>query len=65
MSREETAELVGFYFGLQRAGNMRPLPLTAEGADAINALRKMLDDEMQATAAKMPPGTLDAWPQKI
>jgi len=39
MDKIEMAELVGYYFGLQHAGNFRPTPMTVEGAYAVNALR--------------------------
>lgn len=65
MKPEEIAELVGCYFGLQQAGNMRPAPLSFEGANAINALRKMIDGKMQEIVAKLPLGTIDRWPRKF
>lgn len=64
MTREETAEWVGYYFGLQRAGNIKPSFVRGEVATvAINELRKMIDAEMAKVAAMLPPGTIDAWPR--
>ena len=66
MTREETAEWVGFYFGLQRAGNMKIAGyMGPESSRAINLLRAMIDDEMALVIAKLPPGTIDAWPRSI
>lgn len=54
LTREQIAELVGFYFGLQRAINMRRLP-----EEYVTFLRA----EMQDVESKLPPGTIDAWPR--
>ena len=62
MTREETAEWVGYYFGLQRAGNMTPrVERGEEGSRVLNALRAMIDSEMASVAAKLPPETIDNW----
>jgi len=64
MTREETAEWVGHYFGLQKAGNMMPrVERGEEGTRVLNALREMIDAEMRKVEAKLPPGTIDAWPR--
>lgn len=60
MTREETAEWVGHYFGLQRAGNIK---LPGGDADTINRFRMMLDAAMAEVKAKLPLGTIDAWPR--
>lgn len=63
MTREQTAELVGRYFGLQWAGNAMPrIERGDEGTRMLNALRDMIDLEMAVVKAKLPPGTIDAWP---
>lgn len=66
-SREETAELVGRYFGLQSAGNMRVFAPNAADAGAVswtvNALREMIQEDMDEIVKKLPPGTIDAWPR--
>lgn len=66
MTREETAEWVGYYFGLQRAGNMRVMvigePLATGAGIAINKLRGLIDAEMAKVLAKLPDGTIEAWP---
>lgn len=54
MTREETAEWVGYYFGLQRAVNMKRLP--------ENFVQFLLT-EMGKVEASLPPGTIDAWPR--
>ncbi len=54
MTREETAEWVGYYFGLQSAINMKRLP-----EEYVRFLR----GEMSAVEARLPPGTIDAWPR--
>ncbi|MEO6382000.1 MAG: hypothetical protein ABIO35_08380 [Nitrobacter sp.] len=65
MTREETAEWVGCYFGLQRAGNMNPPVLRGdEGSRMLNGLRAMIQAEMDKIEAKLPPGTIDAWPRE-
>lgn len=65
MTREETAEWVGHYFGLQRAGNMMPrVPRGNEATRVLNALRDMIDAEMREVEAKLPPGTIENWPSK-
>jgi hypothetical protein len=56
MSREETAEWVGFYFGLQRAVNMKRLP--------ENFVTFLLA-EMKDAEDKLPPGTIDSWPLTV
>ena len=56
MTREETAEWVGYYFGLTRAFNMKRLP---------DEFVRFLDGEMREVEAKLPPGTLDSWPHKV
>ena len=62
MTREETAEWVGYYFGLQRAGNMMPrVERGEEGSRVLNALRAMIDSEMASVAAKLPPEAMDNW----
>lgn len=53
-TREELAEQVGYYFGLQRAINMKRLP-----EEFVTFLR----GEMQHVEKKLPPGTIDAWPR--
>lgn len=56
MTREETAEWVGYYFGLTRAFNMSRLP---------SEFVRFLDHEMRAVEAKLPPGTIESWPLTI
>lgn len=67
-TREDVAELVGRYFGLQRAGNMRVFAPSAEMADAvgwtINSIRRMIDEDMKEIERKLPPGTIDRWPNR-
>lgn len=67
-TREETAEWVGYYFGLQRAGNLRVPAVSADQADgagvAVNALRRLIQSEMNRVEAMLPPGTIDAWPRE-
>jgi hypothetical protein len=59
--REQTAELVGRYFGLQSAGNMMPkVERGEEGTGVLNALRALIDAEMKAIEAKLPPEIIDA-----
>lgn len=66
MTREETAEWVGCYFGLQKAGNLKlGFARGPVGTFVLNELRKMIDAEMRAVEAKLPPGTIDAWPQDV
>jgi len=63
MTREEIAELVGQYFGLQQAGNMNPrIERGDEGSRMLNALREMIDAKKREVEAKLPPGTIDRWP---
>jgi hypothetical protein len=47
------AEWVGYYFGLQYAINLKRLP---------EEYRKQIMIKMTDTAAKLPPGTIDRWP---
>lgn len=54
MRREETAEWVGYYFGLQRAINMKRLP--------ENFVAYLLA-EMQTVERSLPPGTIGTWPR--
>lgn len=54
MTREQTAEWVGYYFGLQRAVNMKRLP--------ENYVRFLLG-EMRDVEAKLPTGTIESWPK--
>lgn len=56
MTREQTAEWVGYFFGLQRAINMKRLP---------NEFVRFLRAEMDDIEAKLPPGTIDAWPRTV
>jgi hypothetical protein len=65
MTHVEMAELVGFYFGLQAAGNMRPNTYTPEAANTLNALREMIDLKMRQIQARLPPDTIDNWPQEM
>jgi hypothetical protein len=63
MTREQTTELVGQYFGLQQAGNMMPrIERGEEGTRMLNALRAMIDTAMKEIEAKLPPGTIEYWP---
>lgn len=67
MPRELTAEWIGYYFGLQHAANLNPVPAIApehaEGAGrAVNELRRTLDAEMRLVEARLPPGALEGWP---
>lgn len=55
MTRVEIAEYVGYYFGLQRAINMKRLP-----EEYVRFLRA----EMSDIEAKLEPGTIDAWPRR-
>jgi hypothetical protein len=48
------AEWVGYYFGLQRALNMKRLP-----AEFVS----FLDHEMHEVESKLPPGTIENWPK--
>lgn len=52
-AREQTAEWVGCYFGIQRAVNMKRLP---------EEFCQFLLAEMRSIEAKLPLGTIDAWP---
>jgi len=54
MDREQIAEQVGFYFGLQRACNLKRMP---------EEFCRLLLAEMKDTADKLPPGTIDSWPR--
>ncbi len=56
MTREETAEWVGYYFGLQRALNAAP---------ANPPFKTFLETEMGDVLLKMPPGTVEAWPSAV
>jgi hypothetical protein len=49
------AEWVGYYFGLQRALNMKRLP-----AEFV----AFLDHEMHEVKDKLPPGTIESWPKE-
>jgi hypothetical protein len=49
------AEWVGYYFGLQRALNMKRLP-----AEFV----AFLDHEMREVESKLPPGTIESWPKE-
>ena len=63
MPREEIAEWVGYYFGLQRAGNLRlTIPRGDGESRALNDLRKSIDAEMAKIVKMLPPGTIDGWP---
>ncbi len=64
LSREQIAELVGCYFGLQQASNYHPRTPdpSGDGAVMLNALRAEMDRRMDAIKAKLPPGTVDNWP---
>jgi len=62
LTREQTAEWVGYYFGLQRASNLQVNVGGTGGADAINRLRSTLDAEMKDVAEKLPAGAIDHWP---
>lgn len=62
MTREEMAEWVGYYHGLQRAGNMMPrVERGDDGSRVLNALREMIDAEKATIVAKLPAGTIDNW----
>lgn len=64
MKREEMAEWVGYYFGLQRAGNLNPRILRGdEGSRMLNAMRNLIDAEMKRIERMLPPGTIDTWPR--
>lgn len=66
MNREQTAELVGQYFGLQQAGNMMPrIERGEEGTRMLNALRAMIDAKIRGVEAKLPPGTIENWPREV
>jgi hypothetical protein len=59
ISKEATltdAEWVGYYFGLQRATNMKRLP-----AEFVS----FLDHEMREVESKLPPGTIESWPKEV
>jgi hypothetical protein len=56
MEREQTAEWVGYYFGLQRAINMKRLP-----ENYVTFLR----GEMAEVEGRLPPGTIDNWPRAV
>jgi hypothetical protein len=62
MTDLEIAEWVGFYYGLQRAGNMHVAHTTDEAGRTLNALRRLIQAEMDKTEAKLPPGALEEWP---
>jgi hypothetical protein len=65
VTREETAELVGRYFGLQKASNLKIAGyLGPEAARVHSILRALIDDEMSKVEAKLPPGTIDTWPRQ-
>jgi hypothetical protein len=49
------AEWVGYYFGLQRALNMKRLP---------QEFVAFLDHEMREVESKLPPGTIESWPKE-
>ena len=53
MNREQTAEWVGYYFGLQRAVNLKRLP---------EEFVQFLLSEMKDVEEKLPAGTIDKWP---
>lgn len=55
LTREETAEWVGYYFGLQRAFNKGLHTRVSEELEA----------EMGDVLLKMPPGTIEAWPGQL
>jgi hypothetical protein len=72
LTHDEIAEFVGYYFGLQRACNLKPdvahlIRQSAEHADTVgqtvNAYRRELLAQMKDVEAKLPPGTLEAWPR--
>jgi hypothetical protein len=50
------AEWVGYYFGLQRALNMKRLP---------SEFVSFLDHEMREVESKLPPGTIESWPKEV
>lgn len=54
MTREETAEWVGYYFGLTRAFNMKRLP---------SEFVRFLDVEMREVEARLSPDTINNWPR--
>lgn len=60
MTREEIAEWVGCYFGLQQAGNIN---VPGDGA-TINRIRKEIDARKRAIEAKLPPGAIENWPRE-
>lgn len=53
MTREQTAEWVGYYFGLQRAVNLTHMP---------ENFRTLLLHEMADVELKVGPGVLADWP---
>jgi hypothetical protein len=56
------AERVGYYFGLQCAGNMSSQCQHGDGGGRmLNALRILIDAEMRRIVAELPPGTIDNW----
>lgn len=66
MTDLETAEWVGCYFGLQQAANMKlPFPRDDSSSRAQNAIGDMCLAKMHEIEAKLPPGTIDAWPRQI
>lgn len=66
LTKEQTAEYVGQYFGLQQAGNMMPkIERDEEGTRMLNALRAMIDDKKKEIEAKLPPGTIEVWPNPV
>lgn len=64
LTREQIAEKVGYYFGLQRASNHHPHTPdpNGDGARAINAIREWLDGEMAKVEAELPAGAIERWP---
>lgn len=60
----KTAEAVGYYFGLQRAGNMKlSIPRGDAETIALNDIRRQIDAEMKKVEDELPPGTIDQWPR--
>ena len=64
LTREQMAEKVGYYFGLQRAGNHHPhIPdPSGDGARMLNALRQWIDNEMAKMEAELPRDAIERWP---
>jgi hypothetical protein len=65
MTREEIAEWVGCYFGLQQAINIRPQieDASGDGGRMLVALRSELRRRMDEIEGRLPPGAIESWPK--